>query len=202
MLYQSIDRVICNWLYVCLSVSVCRPQAAAISCWAKFFYLLIFACWSATSFSFLMGQVSLSCNILLRTQLLYNLPLTTNDISLMVSSGTNCLNLFHPVRILVSTAASASLSLSLTNLGLYIFSSFFNAAATSLILVKSAGPSLTPADILWSHSFSSFISFSMYSFHDSLIPFSSLYPILLSDSLTPLYPVFLLPSAIRKISCW
>jgi len=62
----------------------------------------------ATSFYFLTGQVSLSCNILLCTQLLYNLPLTVNDISLMVSNGTNCLNLFHPMRILVSTAASAS----------------------------------------------------------------------------------------------
>ena len=45
-------------------------------------------------FSFLTGQVSLPCNILLRTQLLYNLPLTVNDISLLVSNGTNCLNLF------------------------------------------------------------------------------------------------------------
>ena len=31
-------------------------------------------------------QVSLPCNILLRTQLLYNLPLTVNDISLLVSN--------------------------------------------------------------------------------------------------------------------
>jgi len=54
--------------------------------------------------------IFLSCNILLRTQLLYNLPLTVNDISLLVSNGTNCLNLFYPVRILLSTAASASLS--------------------------------------------------------------------------------------------
>ena len=38
---------------------------------------------------------------------------------------------------------------------------------------QSAGPSLTAADILWSHSFSSFISFSMYSFHVYLIPLSS-----------------------------
>jgi len=43
---------------------------------------------------FLAGQVSLQCNILLCTQLLYNLPLTINDISLLVSNGTNCLNLF------------------------------------------------------------------------------------------------------------
>jgi len=37
------------------------------------------------------------CNILLCTQLLYNLPLTVNDISLLVSSGNYCLNLFHPL---------------------------------------------------------------------------------------------------------
>ena len=34
----------------------------------------------------------------------------------------------------------------------------FNAVATSSILMQSAGSSSTPADILWSHSFSSFIS--------------------------------------------
>jgi len=56
----------------------------------------------------LTGQVSLPCNILFRTQLLYNLPLTVNDMSLLVSNGTNCLNFFHLIRILVSTAASAS----------------------------------------------------------------------------------------------
>jgi len=49
----------------------------------------------------------------------------------------------------------------------------FNAAATSSILMQSAGPSLTPADILRCHSFSSFISFSMYALHKSLIPFLS-----------------------------
>jgi len=58
-------------------------------------------------FSFLTGQVSLSCNILLRTRLLYNLPLTINDISLLVSNGNNCLNLFHPIQNLF-LAASAS----------------------------------------------------------------------------------------------
>jgi len=68
----------------------------------------ISARWSATSFSFLTGQVSLPCSILLCTQLLYSLPLLINDISLLVSSDTNCLNLFHPVQILASTAASAS----------------------------------------------------------------------------------------------
>jgi len=70
--------------------------------------ILISAHWIATSFSFLTGQVSLPCNILLRKQLLYNLPLTINDISLLVSNGTNCLNLFHRIWTIVSTAASAS----------------------------------------------------------------------------------------------
>jgi len=60
--------------------------------------ILISARWSATSFSFLTGQISLPCNILLCTQLLYNLPLTFNDTSLLVGSGAYCLNLFHPVR--------------------------------------------------------------------------------------------------------
>jgi len=70
--------------------------------------ILISARWSATSFSFLTGQVSLPCSILLCIQLLYSLPLLINDISLLVSNGTHCLNLFHPIRILASTAASAS----------------------------------------------------------------------------------------------
>jgi len=54
--------------------------------------ILISAHWSATSFSFLIGQVSLPCSILLRTQLLYSLPLLINDISLLVSNGTSCLS--------------------------------------------------------------------------------------------------------------
>ena len=70
--------------------------------------ILISARWSATSFSVMTGQVSHPCNILLHTQPLYNLPLTFNDISILVSNGTNCLNLFHPMWILFSTAASAS----------------------------------------------------------------------------------------------
>jgi len=70
--------------------------------------ILISARWNATSFSFLTGQVSLPCSILLRTQLLYSLPLLINDISLLVSNVTNYLNLFHPIQILTSTAASAS----------------------------------------------------------------------------------------------
>jgi len=70
--------------------------------------ILISALWSATSFSSLTGQVSLPCSILLRTQLLYSLPLLINDISLLVSNGTNCLNLFNPIWILAFTTASAS----------------------------------------------------------------------------------------------
>jgi len=58
--------------------------------------ILISARWSATSFSFLTGQVSLPCSILLHTQLLYSLPLLITDISLLVSNGTNCLNLVGP----------------------------------------------------------------------------------------------------------
>jgi len=61
--------------------------------------ILISACWSATSFSFLTGQFSLQCNILLCRQLLYDLPLIL---------ATNCPNLFQPIQIMVSTAASAS----------------------------------------------------------------------------------------------
>jgi len=45
--------------------------------------ILISICHSATSFSFLTGQVSLPCNILLHTQLLYSLLLIINDISLL-----------------------------------------------------------------------------------------------------------------------
>ena len=70
--------------------------------------IVISACWSATTFSFLTGQVSLPCNMLLRTQLLYNLPVIIKDMSLLVSSGTNCLNSFQPILILAFTAASAS----------------------------------------------------------------------------------------------
>jgi len=45
--------------------------------------ILISARWRDTSFSFVMGQVSLPCNILLCTQLQYNVPLTINDTSLL-----------------------------------------------------------------------------------------------------------------------
>ena len=68
---------------------------------------LIYAHWSDTSFSFLTGQVSLPCNILFHTQLLYNLPLISNDTSLLLSHSANCLTLFQPIRILATTAAWA-----------------------------------------------------------------------------------------------
>jgi len=70
--------------------------------------ILISADWSAISFSFLTGHVSLPCSMPLCTQLLCSLPLLSSDISLLVSNGTNCLNLFHPIQILAFTAASAS----------------------------------------------------------------------------------------------
>ena len=61
--------------------------------------ILISARWSATTLSLLTGQVSLPCNMLLRTELLYNLPVIIKDTSLLVSSGTNCLNLFQPILV-------------------------------------------------------------------------------------------------------
>ena len=69
----------------------------------------------------------------------------------------------------------------------------FCAGLTSSILIQSAGSSLTSAVNLWSHSFSSFISFSMYSFQESLIHLSSTitFPDAPLISLTQLYPVFL-----------
>jgi len=51
--------------------------------------------WSATTISFLTGHVSLLCNILHHIQLLYSVPLTINDIFILVSNGTKCLNLFQ-----------------------------------------------------------------------------------------------------------
>ena len=39
-----------------------------------------------------------------------SLPPMFKDLFLLVSNGTNCLNLFYPIRILASTAASTSLS--------------------------------------------------------------------------------------------
>jgi len=69
--------------------------------------ILISARWSATSFSFLMGQISFPCYVLLCTQLLYNLTLSFNDITIG-SHWYQLPELFSPIRILFSTAASAS----------------------------------------------------------------------------------------------
>jgi len=59
----------------------------------------------------LICLTSIGYNILLRTQLLFNLPLTINHISLLVSNGTNCLNLFHEIRILVFISALTPISI-------------------------------------------------------------------------------------------
>jgi len=105
-------------LFWCISIISSIPSLSLSSLLGTLFFtlrlhihltILISARWSATSFSFLTGgQVSLPCSILLRTLLLYSLPLLISDISLFVSNVTNCLNLLHPIRILASTAASAS----------------------------------------------------------------------------------------------
>ena len=42
--------------------------------------ILVSACWSATTFYFLTGHISLPYNILLHTQLLYSLPFFVSDI--------------------------------------------------------------------------------------------------------------------------
>ena len=57
-------------------------------------------------FSYRPVLTSMHYTTVLCMQLLYSLPLIS-DISILVSSGTNCLYLFHPGRILASTAVSA-----------------------------------------------------------------------------------------------
>ena len=52
--------------------------------------ILISACRSATTFSFLTGQVSLPCNMLLLTQLLYNLTLIIRDTDQRPLNGRCC----------------------------------------------------------------------------------------------------------------
>ena len=82
----------------------------------------------------------------------------------------------------------------------------FSAAVTSEILMQSADPSLTSANILWSHSFSSFFSYSTYSFHESLILFS--FTATLPDALFIHFDLVIsclsltICFAIRKISFW
>jgi len=94
------------------------------------------------------------------------------------------------------------LLLDLTRLGLLSFH-LFQCHSNFINPDASAG---TPADILWSHSFSSFISFSMYSFHEFWIPFSSTItlpntPFRQSDPIISCCS-FSNSFAIRKISFW
>ena len=98
----------CYVIYTSLSLNSLLGSPSFSSTSHIHLTILISARWSATTFSFLTGQVSLPCNMLLRTQLLYNFPLIIKDTSLLVSSGTSCLNLRQPIRILASTTASAS----------------------------------------------------------------------------------------------
>jgi len=84
---------------ICFAVEprLCHPFLASLShlfTWNSIFYLNVthpsdhshLCSLSATSFSFLTWQVSLPCsNILLRTQLLYSLPVIINDIFFLVS---------------------------------------------------------------------------------------------------------------------
>jgi len=46
---------------------------------------------------FLTSHISLPCSILPHTQLLDSLSVIISDISVLVSNGANCLNLFHPI---------------------------------------------------------------------------------------------------------
>jgi len=71
-------------------------------------YLLPYRHTSIWPFSSLPAEVPPHFPFLLHTQLLYRLPLIINDTSILVSNGTKGLNLCHPIRILASTAASAS----------------------------------------------------------------------------------------------
>jgi len=83
----------CIWKFLSWSENFSLPTSIHIH-----LTILISTRWSATTFSFLTGQVSLPCSMLFRTQLLYNLPDIIKDTSLLVSSGTSCLNLFQPIQ--------------------------------------------------------------------------------------------------------
>ena len=76
--------------------------------------------------------------------LLYLLPFLTNRNWVPIS----------PVAHIIILWLISFLLQALTSLELCLFI-FFSAAATSSILMHCAGPSLIPANILWSHSFSS-----------------------------------------------
>ena len=121
--------------------------------------ILISARWSATTFSFLTGQVSFPCSMLLRTQLLYNLPLIIKDTCLLVSSGTSCLNLFQPIRILASTAASAypsTLSMSPT-IQIYAEKNIFDLISHEIIDIWQTRP-FSQCQAEWLNTFTTAIS--------------------------------------------
>jgi len=72
--------------------------------------ILISARWSATSFSFLTGQVSIHATYYFAHNC-WCLPFIVNDISKLVCTGTNCSDLLHPLRIVSSAAVVASPSM-------------------------------------------------------------------------------------------
>jgi len=92
----------------CCSTNVISsvPNLSHLLTWKSVFYLNATHPSDHSHLCSLKCQVSLPCNLLFCTQLLYNLPFIINDTFLC--SGTNYLNLFQPVRILASTAVSAS----------------------------------------------------------------------------------------------
>ena len=119
LLFARHAHTIINWLpATCFAVvpRLCHLFLVSVSTLSHIHLtILISAQWQLPAevpshflFSFLTGQVSLPCNILLRTQLLWSLPLIINYICILVSSGIICLDFFHPIRILACTTASAS----------------------------------------------------------------------------------------------
>jgi len=89
----------------------------------------------------------------------YRPGLTINDISLLVCNGTNCLNLFHPIQILFSTAASASppifnISPKLQNSSTNSRFAWSRISALVLPLLETPHGHLTSFCITFCHSFS------------------------------------------------
>jgi len=100
----------CNLLCCTTEIMSTNPSSLTTLYMKLYFFfnitrlgILISARWSATSFSFLTGRprshfhatyyfAHNCCTISLSL-------VTTNDISLLVSNSTNCLNLFHPFQI-------------------------------------------------------------------------------------------------------
>ena len=79
------------------------------------------------------GQVSLPCNMLFLTQLLYNLPLIIRDTSLLVSRGTNCLNLLHCCTAAGTSCTTNPQPTSAVNVTLLAFAALRHAAAPLLL---------------------------------------------------------------------